>query len=103
MEGVTDGDLTVICAKDARAVLNAEQELQRFMQTLTDTFAHLPIGAYAISRSGVVLAVNRAFCEITGLTVNRPSMFVTATAFSMNTSGLPVSGFVAASGSAEIT
>ena len=40
----TDGDLTVIHAKDASAVFGAERELQRFMQTLTDTFAHIPIG-----------------------------------------------------------
>lgn len=61
---VTDGDLTVIHARDASAVLGAERELQRFMQTLTDTFAHIPIGLAIFDHSRNLAVFNPALADL---------------------------------------
>lgn len=60
----TEGDLTVIHAKDASAVLGAERELQRFMQTLTDTFAHIPIGLAIFDHSRNLALFNPALADL---------------------------------------
>lgn len=60
----TEGDLTVVHAKDASAVLGAERELQRFMQTLTDTFAHIPIGLAIFDHSRHLALFNPALAEL---------------------------------------
>ena len=60
----TEGDMTVIHAKDASAVLGAERELQHFMQTLTDTFAHIPIGLAIFDHSRNLALFNPALAEL---------------------------------------
>lgn len=60
----TEAHLTVIHAKDASAVLGAERELQRFMQTLTDTFAHIPIGLAIFDHSRNLALFNPALAEL---------------------------------------
>ncbi len=60
----TVGDFKVIHAKDASAVLDAERELQRFLQTLTDTFAHIPIGLAIFDRSRNLALFNPALADL---------------------------------------
>lgn len=60
----TRGDLTVIHARDASAILGAERELQRFMQTLTDTFAHIPIGLAIFDHSRNLALFNPALADL---------------------------------------
>lgn len=60
----TEGDLTIIHAKDASAILGAERELQRFMQTLTDTFAHIPIGLAIFDHSRNLALFNPALADL---------------------------------------
>jgi PAS domain-containing protein len=64
IEVKAEGDLTIIHAKDASAALGAERELQRFMQTLTDTFAHIPIGLAIFDRSRFLALYNPALAEL---------------------------------------
>jgi PAS domain-containing protein len=73
-----DGVLTVF-AQPCDALVRAEASLRSFRQTLTKTFAHLPIGL-AIFDSGRQLALfNPALLDLTGLPADflssRPTLF----------------------------
>ncbi len=68
--------LSIYSAKQAEDVVKAERELQRFMQTLTDTFAHLPIGLAIFDRSRQLvlfnlLWLNCSICSPNGWRVDR--------------------------------
>ena len=55
--------LSIYYAKDAESTIQAERELQRFMQTLTDTFAHLPVGLAIFNYQRELALFNPALAE----------------------------------------
>ena len=66
------------CAVDATPLLEAEQELQRFIQTLTDTFAHLPLGLAIFDKKRDLSLFNPALSELLQISpewlARRPSL-----------------------------
>ena len=56
------------------AAVNAENALRDFMQTLTKTFAHLPIGLAIFDQSRQLQLFNPALLDLTGLPVDFLSM-----------------------------
>ncbi|MFN3936570.1 MAG: PAS-domain containing protein [Gemmobacter sp.] len=75
-EGATG---TVGCAFPVDAAVQAEEALRSFVQTLTKTFAQLPIGLAIFDRSRRLQLFNPALTDLTGLPVDflsaRPSFF----------------------------
>lgn len=65
-------------ALDATPIVEAEQSLREFIQTLGKTFAHLPIGLAIFDRSRRLNLFNPALIDLTGLPVDflsaRPSL-----------------------------
>ena len=62
-----DGDLRLIFAVPADAAVHAETALRDFMQTLTKTFAQLPIGLAIFDRQRKLQLFNPALLDLTGL------------------------------------
>lgn len=73
-----DGDKRLVYALSADNVVMAEETLREFMQTLTKTFAHLPIGLAIFDRRRHLQLFNPALMDLTGLPPDflsqRPSM-----------------------------
>lgn len=69
---------TLYYAIPANAAVRAERSLQEFVQTLTKTFAHLPIGLAIFDRSRQLQIFNPALVDLTSLGVEflstRPSL-----------------------------
>ncbi len=75
----TEGDGRLIFAIPIDAAVQAETALRDFMQTLTKTFAHLPIGLAIFDRQRNLQLFNPALLDLTGLAPDflsmRPSLF----------------------------
>jgi PAS domain-containing protein len=71
-------DETLFYALPADQLVQAEANLRDFMQTLTKTFAQLPIGLAIFDRSRVLQLFNPAMLDLTGLPpeflIKRPSL-----------------------------
>ncbi len=65
--GVPDGDGRMVFALPADATVMAESSLREFMQTLTKTFAHLPIGLAIFDRNRQLQLFNPALLDLTSL------------------------------------
>lgn len=61
------GTLSVHCALPADAAVRAETTLTNFMQTLTKTFAELPVGLAVFNRSRELVMFNPAMSELFNL------------------------------------
>lgn len=68
------GDQTMFYAVPADAAVRAERSLREFVQTLTKTFADLPIGLAIFDRERKLQLFNPALIDLTGL----PTGFLTA-------------------------
>lgn len=68
------GDETMMFALPADAAVRAERSLREFVQTLTKTFADLPIGLAIFDRDRNLQLFNPALLDLTGL----PTGFLTA-------------------------
>lgn len=64
------GDLCTCFANSAEATLRAEATLQSFLQTLTKTFAQLPIGLAVFDKDRRLQLFNPALADLTGLAVD---------------------------------
>lgn len=62
-----DGDQIMICALPADKTVRAERSLREFVQTLTKTFADLPIGLAIFDRERRLQLFNPALIDLTGL------------------------------------
>lgn len=75
---VRRGDTTVHFAVDASNIIAAEQGRQKFIQTLTKTFAHLSSGLAIFDRDRRLVLFNPAFLDLTTLSATflsqRPSV-----------------------------
>jgi PAS domain-containing protein len=75
----TEGDGRLVFAIPIDAAVQAEDTLREFMQTLTKTFAHLPIGLAIFDRQRNLQLFNPALLDLTGLApeflISRPSLF----------------------------
>ncbi len=73
------GDHSVHFAVDADAVVRAEAALRDFVQTLTKTFAHIPIGLAIFNRDRQLALFNPALTDLTNLPPDflssRPTFF----------------------------
>jgi PAS domain-containing protein len=73
------GDGRMIFALPADALVQAEQSLRDFTQTLTKTFAHLPIGLAIFDRQRQLALFNPALLDLTSLPpeflIGRPTLF----------------------------
>ncbi len=65
--GVADGNGRMVFALPADATVLAESSLREFMQTLTKTFAHLPIGLAIFDRNRQLQLFNPALLDLTSL------------------------------------
>ncbi len=65
--GMSSGDEWLVFALPADAAVNAEGALRDFMQTLTKTFAQLPIGLAIFDRQRQLQLFNPALLDLTGL------------------------------------
>lgn len=72
--GQPEGDGRLVFALPSDAVVNAEGALRDFMQTLTKTFAHLPIGLAIFDRQRNLQLFNPALLDLTGLAPDFLSM-----------------------------
>lgn len=76
--GADGGDERLIFALPADAAVQAETSLQEFMQTLTKTFAQLPIGLAIFDKQRQLQLFNPSLVDLTGLPVDflslRPSL-----------------------------
>ena len=72
------GSETLCYAQAANATVKAEASLREFMQTLTKTFADLPIGLAIFDRTRVLQLFNPALADLTGLPpeflISRPTL-----------------------------
>lgn len=72
------GDEQLFCAQPADRLVQSESTLREFMQTLTKTFAQLPIGLAIFDRNRVLQLFNPALLDLTGLPpeflTSRPSL-----------------------------
>lgn len=72
------GPSTVCYAHDATALIETENELKRFVQTLAATFAHLPIGLAVFDKKRDLTLFNPALSNLLGLApdwlARQPSM-----------------------------
>lgn len=75
---VKEGDVRMVFAVNCDATVAAEASLREFMQTLTKTFAHLPIGLAIFDQSRFLQLFNPALLDLTGLApdflTTRPTM-----------------------------
>ncbi|MFI0396384.1 PAS-domain containing protein [Paracoccus jiaweipingae] len=62
-----DGDQVMVCALPADKTVRAERSLREFVQTLTKTFADLPIGLAIFDRERRLQLFNPALIDLTGL------------------------------------
>ena len=73
------GDGVLYFANPADAIVRAERSLREFVQTLTKTFAHLPIGLAIFDRQRQLALFNPALIDLTSLGADflsaRPSLF----------------------------
>lgn len=73
-----EGDVKMVYAVNCDATIAAETSLQEFMQTLTKTFAHLPIGLAIFDQNRLLQLFNPALLDLTGLSpdflITRPTM-----------------------------
>lgn len=73
-----NGVKTIFYAHDATVLTETENELKRFIQTLTSTFAHLPIGMAVFDKERDLTLFNPALSSLLGLApdwlARRPSM-----------------------------
>ncbi len=71
-------DQELIMASDAGPLIKLEAELQRFIQTLTETFAHLPIGLAVFDKKRDLSLFNPALSDLLGVSadwlIRRPSL-----------------------------
>ncbi|MFT4151759.1 MAG: PAS-domain containing protein [Paracoccaceae bacterium] len=78
LTAVAEDEGRLVYALPADAAVQAEQSLRDFMQTLTQTFAHLPIGLAIFDRNRQLHMFNPALLDLTGLPVDflslRPSL-----------------------------
>lgn len=74
VNAVSIGHDLLVTAVNADATVTAENQLREFMQTLTKTFAHLPIGLVVFDRARRLALFNPALTDLTGL----PPDFLTA-------------------------
>lgn len=72
--GFADGTGHLVFALPNDAAVNAENALRDFMQTLTKTFAHLPIGLAIFDQARQLQLFNPALLDLTGLPVDFLSM-----------------------------
>ena len=76
---VADDGTRILSALPADAVVQAEEALRAFVQTLTKTFAHLPIGLAIFDRHSKLQLFNPALTDLTSLPVDflsaRPGFF----------------------------
>ena len=72
--GFADGTGRLLFALPTDAAVQAEAALRDFMQTLTKTFAHLPIGLAIFDQARQLQLFNPALLELTGLPVDFLSM-----------------------------
>lgn len=74
-----DKDGTLQFATSADRAVQAESSLKEFVQTLTKTFAHLPIGLAIFDRQRQLALFNPALIDLTGLAADflsaQPSLF----------------------------
>jgi PAS domain-containing protein len=70
----TEGDGRIVFAIPIDAAVQAETTLREFMQTLTKTFAHLPIGLAIFDRQRNLQLFNPALLDLTGLAPDFLSM-----------------------------
>lgn len=70
----SEGDLRLVFAVPADAAVTAEGNLRDLMQTLTKTFAQLPIGLAIFDRQRHLQLFNPALLDLTGLPVDFLSM-----------------------------
>ncbi len=75
---IAAGDEALNYAVSANATVEAESALREFMQTLTKTFADLPIGLAIFDRSRILQLFNPALAELTSLPpeflISRPTL-----------------------------
>ena len=75
----SDDGVTTTFALPADAEVQAEQSLREFLQTLTKTFADLPIGLAIFDRERQLQLFNPALIDLTGLSAgfltSRPSLY----------------------------
>ncbi|MDS9466767.1 PAS-domain containing protein [Paracoccus sp. MBLB3053] len=73
------GDQTIVIALPADAAVRAESSLREFVQTLTKTFADLPIGLAIFDRERNLQLFNPALIDLTGLATGfltaRPTLY----------------------------
>jgi PAS domain-containing protein len=73
------GDGRMVFAQPVDALVHAEASLRDFTQTLTKTFAHLPIGLAIFDRQRKLALFNPALVDLTGLPpdflIGRPTLF----------------------------
>jgi PAS domain-containing protein len=73
------GDGTLVFAMPTDAIVRAETALREFVQTLTKTFAHLPIGLAIFDRQRQLALFNPAMIDLTSLgpefLSGRPTLF----------------------------
>ncbi len=78
VEHVSLDDKSIYYASDAKPLIETEQELQRFIQTLTGTFAHLPIGLAIFDKKRDLSLFNPALSDLLNLPaewlIRRPSL-----------------------------
>lgn len=65
--GISSGDETMVYALPADRLAQSEATLREFMQTLTKTFAQLPIGLAIFDRNRVLQLFNPSLLDLTGL------------------------------------
>ncbi len=78
VEHVSLDNKSIYYASDAKPLIETEQELQRFIQTLTGTFAHLPIGLTIFDKKRDLSLFNPALSDLLNLPaewlIRRPSL-----------------------------
>jgi len=77
--GQIDGDQVLCFALPADSLVRAEEALREFVQTLSKTFADLPIGLAIFDRARQLVLFNPALADLTGLSAeflaSRPTLF----------------------------
>ncbi len=109
VSGLASGDEVMAYALPADRLAQAEATLRDFMQTLTKTFAQLPIGLAIFDRSRVLQLFNPALLDLTGLSpeggclrpvrgnldpADRPDLSRDRAPASQRCAGLPVRGYL---------
>ncbi|MCT4556896.1 MAG: PAS-domain containing protein [Pelagimonas sp.] len=67
---IEDGDITTHFATSINVLINAEMAQRNFVQTLTKTFAHLPIGLAVFDRDRRLVLFNPALVDLTHLPID---------------------------------